>query len=71
MKYFSETLQNVLYSIYEKTHVDFFILCNLIKKQKEFTALVFFYTKYSKFQSVMLEHFVEHKALISEECYLA
>ena len=45
----SETLQNLLYFMYEKTHV------------------VFLYIKYSKFWSVLLEHFVEHKHLIFEE----
>ena len=32
------------------------------------TTLVFLYIKYSKFWSVSLEHFVEHKPLISEKC---
>ena len=31
------------------------------------TTGVFLYIKYSKFRSVSLEHFVEHKPLISEE----
>ena len=33
------------------------------------TTWVFLYIKYSKFWSVSLKHFVEHKPLIYEECF--
>ena len=38
-----------------------------MKNEKNYTW-VFLYIKYSKFWSVSLEHFVERKPLISEEC---
>ena len=37
--------------------------------KNEKTTWVFLYIKYSKFWSVSLEHFVERKPPISEECY--
>ena len=95
MKCSSETLQNLLYLMYKKTHVVFFrfsfhaTLCFYLmnalvyvdidqgihkgkskvarnEKQKK-TMWVFLYIKYIKFCSVLLEHFVERKPLISEE----
>ena len=39
-------------------------------KNKQKTTWVFLYIKFSKFWSVSLEHFVERKPLISEECSL-
>ena len=64
----SETLQNLLYFMYKKTHVVFFVF--------HFVQFYIFTlwmpwsmsTTYSKFWSVSLEHFVECKPLISEEC---
>ena len=68
-----EKLQNLLYFMYKKTHVVFFVF--------QFVQLyiftlwmpwsmtwVFLYIKYSKYWSVWLEHFLERKPLISEEC---
>ena len=78
----SKRLQNLLYFMYKKTHVVFsFFLssCNFIllpyecpglcctKWKTKKTTWVFLYIKYSKFWSVLLEHFVERKPLISEE----
>ena len=67
----SETLQNLTYFMYKKTHEVFFVF--------HFVQLYIFtlwmplvyvdiYIKYSKFWSVSLEHFVERKPLFSEEC---
>ena len=82
----SETLQNLLYFMYKKTHVVFFVFhfmqlyiftlwmpwslsknikLHEIKTKK--TTWVLLLQKYGKFWSVSLEHFVEHKPLISEE----
>ena len=39
-----------------------------MKWKRKKTTRVFLYIKYSKFWSVSLEHFVQRKPLISEEC---
>ena len=54
--------------MYKKTHVVFSFLLHEMKNEKNYiTTWVFLYIKYSKFWSVLLEHFVEHKPLFSEE----
>ena len=66
-------LQKFLYFMYKKTHVVFF--CFSFRATLLFplwmpwsmSTWVFLYIKYSKFWSVSLENFVEHKPLISEE----
>ena len=44
----------------------------IIKKnkitKKNFTTWIFVFQKYGKFWSVLQEHFIKHKPLISEEC---
>ena len=61
----SETLQNLLYFMYQKTHVVFSFSFRATLYFYLMNALV--YVEYTKFWSVSLEHFVERKPLISEE----
>ena len=60
-KCFSEILQNLLYFMYKKTHVVFFVF--------HFVQLYFFPYECPGLcqHTVSLEHFIEHKPLISEE----
>ena len=37
-------------------------------KKKQKTTRVFVFQKYGKFCSILMEHFIKHKPLISEEC---
>ena len=69
MKFSSETLQNLLYFMY---NIDQGIHKGKSKvawnENEKKTTWVFLYIKYSKFWSASLEHFVERKHFISEEC---
>ena len=90
----SETLQNLLYFMYKKTHVGSFFrfsfratlyfylmvydlwrhrpghsLVARNEKWKKLPTWVFLLQKYGKFWIISLEHYVEHKPLISEEWF--
>ena len=62
MKCSSEMLQNLLYFMYKKTLV---VFCCF-----SFRATLYFYIMNALVYVVSLEHFVEHKPLISEEWYV-
>ena len=71
----SETLQNLLYFMYKKTHVVFsffifFYLMNALVYVDIDFGFLYMYIKYGKFWSVSLELFVEHKLWNWEECDL-
>ena len=77
MKLSNNMLQNLLYFSNKKSQIVFFrfsiwatldvLKVSQIEKRKK-TSWVFLFQKYSKFWSALLDNFIKHKSLISEEC---